>query len=91
MVEMGRAVYLPVIDGAGEGFRARRGGVIPGSLHALPLVLYTCLPVLSQKTVLSLERLLSAAAGASRIIRILVGALLSLLLPQQIYRLFLFV
>lgn len=30
------------------GFRARRDGVIPGSLHALPLVLYTCLAVASQ-------------------------------------------
>lgn len=67
MVEMGRAVYLPVIDGAGEGSE-------PGEMMVLSQVLSTlfhcsfirvCLRLLSQKTVLSLERLLSAAPGAA--------------------------
>lgn len=42
-------------------FRARRDGVIPGSLHALPPVLYNCLGLLSQDTVLSLEIVPSVA------------------------------
>lgn len=85
MVGMGRAVYLPVIDGAGEGSE-------PGEM-VLSQVLSTLfhwsfirvwLWLLSQKTAFSLERLLSAVPGASRIIRILAVALISLLLPQQI-------
>lgn len=44
-----------------RGFRARRDGVIPGSLHALPPVLYNCLGLLGQKTVISLEIVPSVA------------------------------
>lgn len=71
-------IYLPVIDGAGEGSE-------PGEMVLSQVLstlfhwsfIHVCLRLFSQKTVLSLERLLSATPGASSIIRILGVALIT--------------
>lgn len=77
MVEMGRAVGLPVIDGAGEGSEA---GEVVVSQVLSTLFHWSFITVCGfsvRKHSFHWERLISAAPGVSSIIRILGVALIS--------------